>query len=129
MDIDINQHLELIDSVIRFIGRIGFVFLIVSLYKLWVNVTSPLLRSRSWSFIKWFAVALVVTIFLGVIDYIISTPWIRIISMLFNICFTYMLAFYINKQAEKLKRSKGSAEYKQHSQAMDAYIASLKNHT
>jgi len=125
MDISPEQ-LEMFEWTIRIFARIGAILWVIALYRLWTTFASPVLQKSTWPFVICFAIALGFSIILNIIDYYTTTPWARMISMTFNVSFTYALAFYVNNQANKIRRTRGSSEYLKYSTAMDEYIASLK---
>lgn len=128
-ELDNLEFLLRIDTLMRIVGRIGSIFLIVSLYRLWITMASPILRNRSTVFVKYFGIALLISVMLAFIDYIFITSWIRFVSVSFAVIVNWVLAFYLHFQTKRIRQTKSSLEYQEYSKALDAYITSLKNST
>lgn len=115
-----------VTDFMRLVGRVGFILLVFAVYKLWQGVSSPLLRNRTKLFVRIFSLVIFTSFVFGVVDYLANPQWLHLTSITFNVIVTYVLAWYVNRQADVLRRATGTSEYVEYSTALDNLMMTLK---
>lgn len=112
--------------LIRLFGRLGLIFLLAQLYRVYKLFSSPLLKHRNRWFIRGFILSIIISFILMFSEFLIHTDWMPIITMAFNTLTTYLIALYLSRQVTVMERNTTNAEYSVYATAMDNFILSLK---
>lgn len=124
---DLSFTSEELNYFLRLAGRIGFCILIITIYRFYQIFASPLVKKRHKRFIRIFAVSLLVSLILLIVNYILPDQWFSVLSTSFNVLTTYILTFYLYHQSKILEQNASTEEFKQLSLAMDSLILILKH--
>ena len=121
------EDLAMVNYILRWIGRIGFVILIFTIYRVYALFASPQTKLQHQWFIRGFGASIVVSFIILFLDYFIPSQILSSISVGFNVLTMLILAVYIHLQGNVLDKFKSSDEYKEAQRTMDALILKMKH--
>jgi uncharacterized membrane protein len=115
-----------LDTILKFFGKIGFILVLLSVYKFYNAFASPLVKARHRHFIVLYAISMIISLLSIVLNFIIPSDSLSTASMVFSVSITFVLAFYLYRQANILEEYRGSEEFRMLTKSMDSMMALLK---
>jgi hypothetical protein len=108
----------------RIIGRLGFVVVLIGVYRLW---HLPVLRRHSSQFF-WLVVTLfVLNVAIGIIESVFDSIASYNLSLYFNVISTWILAIHLNYRAHTIIRRVGHSKIEKFTFEVNQKIEELKN--
>jgi hypothetical protein len=119
----IFSDLAVFEFIIRIIGRLGFMALLIGVYKLW---HMPVLKKHADQFF-WLAIVICfLSLAYTIIEFYLLGLSNTVSSIVFNVVLTWILAIYMNYRAYRITRLIGAGKIHEYSNEIDRKIAELK---